>query len=530
MTGTNRVTVPVLRDPVKLEIFKHLLSSVAAEMGATLRRSAYSPNIKERRDFSCALFDNGGSMVAQAAHMPVHLGAMPLSVQACMRVLEFTPGDLIIVNDPYRGGTHLPDITMISPVFVAEKLFALVANRAHHSDVGGISPGSMPLSTDLFQEGVVIPPLKLVQSGALKQDVWDLLLANVRTPKERAGDLRAQMAANRRGTERVTDLIARYSAGDLAAAMRGLLCYSERMTRRLISALPDGVYRYRDIMDDDGVTSGEVEIRVAVTIEGDFATVDFSGTALQCRGSINATMAITVAATMYVFRSLIGLDIPSNSGCLVPIRIIAPEGTVVNARAPAAVAGGNVETSQRITDVLLGALAQAVPERVPAASQGTMNNLTIGGVDTRAHLARPFAYYETVGGGMGASPGKHGADAIHSHMTNTLNTPVEALEYAYPLRVRRYAVRRGSGGAGCYSGGDGIIREIELLNEARVTILSDRRQTPPYGLKGGRPGKIGRNLLIRGGEEKTLPGKTCVKAQRGDIISVRTPGGGGWGE
>ena len=365
------MTAATLRDPVKLEIFKHLLSSVAAEMGATLRRSAYSSNIKERRDFSCALFDSGGSMVAQAAHMPVHLGAMPLSVQACMRVLEFSPGDVIIMNDPYQGGTHLPDITLIAPVFAAGKLFALVANRAHHSDVGGISPGSMPLSTNLFEEGVVIPPLKLVQSGERNQAVLDLLLANVRTPQERAGDLRAQIAANRRGVERVIELIARYGAGEVAVAMRGLLDYAERMTRRLIAAIPDGVYRYRDVMDNDGVTSESVGIRVAVTIEGDGAKVDFSGTAPQCLGSINATRAITVAATMYVFRCLLGLDIPSNSGCLAPIRIIAPEGTVVNARSPAAVAGGNVETSQRITDVLLGALAQAIPERVPAASQGT---------------------------------------------------------------------------------------------------------------------------------------------------------------
>ncbi len=529
MTEPAKVTQSAPLDPVQLEIFKHLLNSVAAEMGAALCRSAYSPNIKERRDFSCALFDNAGSMVAQADHMPVHLGAMPLSVQACMRRLEFSPGDVVIGNDPYQGGTHLPDLTLITPVFAGGELFALVANRAHHADVGGISYGSMPLSSEIFEEGVVIPPTKLVRSGQINQAVLDLLLANVRTPEERAGDLRAQLAANRRGVQRVMELISRYGSGEVGAAMQGLLHYSERMTRRLLKALPDGVYRFRDAMDDDGFSSRTVAIQVAVTIKRDAVMVDFSGTAPQCRGNINATRAVTVAATMYVFRCLLGLDIPSNSGCLAPIRIIAPEGTVVNARPPAAVAAGNVETSQRITDVLLGALAQACPERVPAASQGTMNNLTIGGVDNRANPPRLFAYYETVGGGMGAGPGKDGADAIHSHMTNTLNTPVEALEYAYPLRVRRYAVRHGSGGTGRYIGGDGIIREIELLNEAQVTILSDRRQTHPYGLSGGQPGKTGHNLLLRAGEVQALPGKIRVEAQPGDIISVHTPGGGGWG-
>ena len=518
-----------MQDPAKLEIFKHLLNSVAEEMGVTLRRGSYSPNIKERLDFSCALFDREGSMVSHAAHIPVHLGAMPLSVQASIRAVECLPGDVIIMNDPYQGGTHLPDITLITPVFESGKLFAFIANRAHHSDVGGISPGSMPLSTNIFEEGLLIRPLKLVESGELNQAVLNWILANVRTPQERAGDLRAQMAANLRGVERVMELISRYGTEDLSAAMLELLVYSERMTRRLISGMPDGMYSYCDFMDDDGVSPEAVKICVTVTIDGDEAKVDFSGTAPQCLGSINATLAITVAATLYVFRCLLSLDIPANSGCLAPIRIIAPEGSLVNACAPSAVAAGNVETSQRITDVLLGALAQAVPERIPAASQGTMNNLTIGGVDSRANPSSQYAYYETVGGGMGGRPGKDGASAIHTHMTNTLNTPVEALEYAYPIRVRRYAVRRGSGGAGRYTGGDGIVREIEFLNEARVTILSDRRKIPPYGLEGGGPGKTGRNLLVRAGEEQALPGKICVDVKAGDIISLRSPGGGGWG-
>ena len=516
-------------DPIQLEVFKHLFASVAEEMGVALRRSSYSPNIKERRDFSCALFDSVGEMVAQAAHMPVHLGAMPLSVQACREIMEISPGDVAILNDPYCGGTHLPDITLVTPIFADLHVLGFVANRAHHSDVGGMSPGSMPLSQEIYQEGIIIPPLKLVEGGHLNQGVLDLLLANVRTAHERAGDLHAQMAANNKGVDRMTELVARYGQDEISAAMQDLLIYSETMTRRLITALPDGAFRFQDVMDNDGIDDAPITIAVTITIQGDEVRVDFSDSSPQSTGSINATSAVTTAAVMYAFRCLMGLDVPSNSGCLSPIDVIAPEGSVVNARHPSAVAGGNVETSQRITDVLLGALAQACPERVPAASQGTMNNLTIGGLDHRTHPPHLFAYYETVGGGMGARPGKAGADAIHTHMTNTLNTPIEALEYAYPFQVRRYAVRRGSGGKGLYQGGDGIIRDIELLNSAQVTILSDRRQSTPYGLAGGEPGKAGRNLLLRDEETQVLSGKTSLEARAGDIISIRTPGGGGHG-
>ena len=518
-------------DPIRLEVFKHLFSSVAEEMGVVLRRTGYSPNIKERRDFSCALFDAEGRMIAQAAHIPVHLGAMPLSVQACLKALDFAPGDVAILNDPYRGGTHLPDITMDTPIFLenrdSHRLTGFAANRAHHSDVGGMSPGSMPLSQELYQEGIIIPPLKLIRGGQLNQGVWDLLLANVRTPEERAGDLRAQVAANQKGIERAHELVGRYGREEVESYMGGLLDYAERMTRRLIAGLPDGTYRFSDRMDDDGVSPEPAEITVAITIQDDEVEVDFAGTAPQRRGGINAVYAITLAATYYVFRALIGLDIPSNSGCLAPIRVVAPEGSLVNARPPAAVAAGNVETSQRITDVLLGALAQACPECVPAASQGTMNNLTIGGWDLERN--QPYAYYETIGGGMGARPTKDGVSAIHTHMTNTMNTPVEALEYAYPLRVVRYEIRRGSGGAGRYRGGDGIRRDIEMLNGAQVTILSDRRKYPPYGLAGGELGRTGRNLLIRGGEVRELPGKVSLEVEAGDVVSLRTPGGGGYG-
>ena len=533
--------------PIRLEVFKHLFASVAEEMGVVLRRTSYSPNIKERRDFSCALFDAAGQMIAQAAHIPVHLGAMPLSVQAAIAALDLGPGDVAILNDPYRGGTHLPDITLVTPIFVSaktlgvspgqaalpgetaivesgevrvkpekpqgsgERPFAFAASRAHHADVGGMSPGSMPIARELIQEGVIIPPLKLVEAGRVNQGLLDLLLANVRTPEERWGDLQAQLAANATGARRLGELILRYGQDEVQHQMGALVDYAERMTRRLLAGLPDGVYRFADRMDDDGVDPEPAEIVVAITVEGEEAVVDFSGTSPQRRGSINAVYAITLSAVLYAFRCLLGDDAPTNSGCLRPIRVIAPEGTLVNARPPAPVAGGNVETSQRIPDVLLGALAQAAPDRVPAASQGTMNNLTIGGWD--GARGQPFAYYETIAGGMGGRPGKDGADAIHTHMTNTLNTPVEALEYAYPLRVQRYEIRRPSGGAGRWRGGDGVRRDIELLADAQVTLLSERRVFAPYGLAGGQPGQPGRNVLIRNGEEQVLPGKTTLAAQ-----------------
>ncbi|MGH2625814.1 MAG: hydantoinase B/oxoprolinase family protein, partial [Anaerolineales bacterium] len=515
-------------DAAQLEVFKHLFAAVGEEMGVALRRSAFSPNIKERLDFSCAVFDSAGRMASQAAHIPVHLGAMPEAVRRCLESIDLGPGDAALLNDPYRGGTHLPDITVVSPVFVDSDRLGFVANRAHHADVGGMAPGSMPLAQEVFQEGLILPPVRLVKGGVVDEDLMHMILANVRTPVERRGDLHAQVAANRRGVERLHALAGRYGADGLTAAMNALMAYAERMTRRLLAALPAGTYRFEDQMDDDGFEPQPAVIRATVTLAGEEATVDFEGTSPQRRGGINAVMPITTAAVSYVFRCLVGLDIPSNSGCLAPIRILAPPGSLVNPRPPASVAAGNVETSQRIVDVVFGALAQACPDRVPAASQGTMNNLTIGGWDPAR--GRAFAYYETLGGGMGARPGKDGASAIHSHMTNTLNTPVEALEFAYPLRVREYSVRRGSGGAGHWRGGDGAVREIELLAEARVTILSDRRRSAPYGLSGGGAGKSGRNLLIRGESITELESKVTLAAKAGDRIRVETPGGGGMGE
>lgn len=534
----------MLEDPVRLEIFKHLFASVAEEMGAALRRSSFSPNIKERLDFSCALFDADGQMIAQAAHIPVHLGAMPLSVQACLRTLALEPGDVAILNDPFHGGTHLPDLTMVSPVFDEgdgrSELVGFVASRAHHADVGGASAGSMGLSTEIYQEGLILPPLKLISAGQLNRELFEMILANVRTPREREGDLKAQLAANRVGSRRFRAMLEQYGRRELADAAEGLLVYSERVTRQLLRELPTGRYNFRDRMDDDGIDPDPAEIAVGIQIEAGHAVVDFAGTSPQRTGGINAVYAITLSAVYYVFRALIGLDIPSNSGCLAPIEVLAPEGSLVNARFPAAVAAGNVETSQRIVDVLLGALAQACPDRIPAASQGTMNNLTIGGWDPER--GGPFTYYETLGGGAGAGPAQDGASAIHSHMTNTLNTPVEALEFAYPLRVRRYAIRRSSGGAGAFRGGDGLIREIELLAPATVSLLTERRRFPPYGLHGGQPGTIGRNFKLpvydHPGQApnsassevmQELPGKLTFQAQRGEVLRVETPGGGGQG-
>lgn len=519
-------------DPIRLEVYKHRFAAIAEEMGVVLQRAAYSPNIKERRDFSCALFNARGEMVAQAAHIPVHLGSMPLSVAAALEGFDLAPGDVVLLNDPFRGGTHLPDLTMVAPVFVPvdgeEHLLGFVANRAHHADVGGMAPGSMPLAREIYQEGLIIPPVKLVEGGRRNEAVWHLLLANVRTPEERAGDLEAQLAANRRGAARLAELVAAHGWEEVTAAMDALLAYTERLTRRLLADLPDGIFTFTDYLDDNGLDDRPVPITVRVTIAGEEATVDFTGSAPQQPGSVNAVYAITLSAVFYVFRCLLGLDAPNNTGCLRPIRVVAPAGTVVNARPPAPVAGGNVETSQRIVDVLLGALAQACPNRIPAASQGTMNNLTIGGWDPER--GRAFAYYETIGGGMGARPGKDGPSAVHSHMTNTLNTPVEALEFAYPLRVLRYEVRRGSGGRGRYRGGDGIVRAVQTLVPAQVSLLTERRRLRPYGLAGGEPGQPGENLLQRGDRVERLPGKGTFDLQPGDVLVIATPGGGGWGK
>ncbi len=527
-------------DPIKLELYKNMLTSVAEEMGVTLRRTAFSPNIKERLDFSCAVFDDTGKMVAQAAHIPVHLGSMPLSVLAAIAHTEMAPGDMIALNDPYRGGTHLPDITLVAPVFSPfsrsgseekekqdkQRPVFFVANRAHHADVGGMRPGSMPIATSVIQEGIRIPPVKLVRGGALDTDLWELILANVRTPEERRGDIEAQVAANRVGERRLQEMVTKYGTAEIAAYMEELRGYASRMVRARLREIPDGRYAYADVLDNDGISDEPIEIRVAIEIEGDTAVVDFTGTAPQARGSVNAIYAITLSAVFYVFRCLAGVDVPANAGCLEPIRVIAPEGSVVNAKFPAAVAGGNVETSQRIVDVLLGALAQACPDEIPAASSGTMNNLTIGGYD--ASRGKEFTYYETIAGGMGARPNSDGIDAIHTHMTNTMNTPIEAIETNYPMQVVEYGIRRGTGGAGQFRGGAGVVRAVQMLTDAEVTILSERRTRGPYGLRGGEQGQPGRNVLISDEVEQTLAGKVSMSTKKGDIIRIETPGGGGF--
>jgi N-methylhydantoinase B len=517
-------------DPIRMEIFKSLYASAAEEMGVTLRRTAFSPNIKERRDYSCAVFDARGQLVAQGDHMPVHLGSMPMSVRAAVRAVTMEPGDIVVLNDPYEGGTHLPDITLVSPVFeqgrMGLNLLFYVANRAHHSDVGGMTPGSMPLSTEIFQEGIRIPPIKLFSAGKRVDDVFRLLLANVRTPREREGDLTAQIAANRTGERRLLHIVARYGSGEAVAYASHLQDYSEKVVRALLRRIPDGTYAAEDFLDDDGISSRPVKLCARIKVAAGRLAVDFDGTDPQVAGSINAVRAITESAVYYTVRALIPESIPASSGVLRPIRIDTPPGSVVDARFPAAVAAGNVETSQRIVDVLLKAFAHAVPDLIPAASSGTMNNLTIGGVHPRDQQV--FSYYETVGGGMGACADRDGNSGIHTHMTNSLNTPVEALEYAFPFRVRRYSLRRNTGGLGAHRGGDGIVREIELLTSADATILSDRRRTRPYGLMGGEAGKPGRTTLRDHGVRR-LSSKCRFHVPAGGRIIVETPGGGGWG-
>ncbi|HCR12708.1 MAG TPA: hydantoinase B/oxoprolinase family protein, partial [Solidesulfovibrio sp.] len=464
--------------PITLEVFKNKFASVAEEMGSALCRAAYSPNIKERRDFSCAVFDAAGDMVAQAAHIPVHLGSMPLSVAAVLEAMELAPGEMAMLNDPFRGGTHLPDITLVAPVYAGgDAPLFYVASRAHHADVGGMAAGSMPLSTSIFQEGLVIPPVKIVAAGEIVPDVMNLFLANVRTPTERQGDFAAQIMANRVGVARTEALVAAYGREAVTAMSAALMDYAERLMRAAIAAMPEGSYAAEDFLDDDGAGNADLAIRLTLSLADGEAELDFTDSDPQTAGCVNAVRAIALSAALYVLRALAGGKMPTNAGCMRPVTVTTKAGTLVDAKFPAAVAGGNVETSQRIVDVILAALAKALPERIPAASQGTMNNVAMGGFDPRTK--KPFTYYETLAGGAGADRDGDGQSAVHSHMTNTRNTPVEALEYAYPLRVTRYAVRRNSGGPGGHVGGDGLVREVEALASMEATVLSERRLRGP---------------------------------------------------
>ncbi|MGH3983407.1 MAG: hydantoinase B/oxoprolinase family protein [Pseudonocardiaceae bacterium] len=510
---------------VELEVFRHALAGVAEEMGVALRRAAYSPNIKERADCSAAVFDPDGEMVAQAEHIPVHLGAMPASVRAVLDTYgALQPGQQVCVNDPYLGGTHLPDLTIVAAVGSSDGdgLLGYVANRAHPADVGGAAPGSMPASaTEIAMEGIRIPPILIADTGGERDDVVRLIAANSRTPGERRGDLRAQFAANHVGARRLRELAGRMGPVQLREAMAAVCDYSDRRVRAAVRQIPDGCYRNSDVLEiGTGVT-----IRAAVTIADDEVTVDFDGTDPQIPVNLNAVFAVTLSSAMFVFRMLTDPDAPPNAGCYRSLHVRAPEGSVVHARFPAPTAAGNVETSQRIVDVLLGCFAQAIPERVPAAGQGTMNNLLIGAGGDQA-----FSYYETLGGGEGGTPQRSGMSGVHTGMTNTQNTPAEAVELDYPLRVWRYELRTSSGGGGAHPGGDGLIREIEVLADCTLTEQSERRQTPPWGLGGGHAGAVGRNILRRAdGTETELPSKGTWQLQRGDRIRIETPGGGGWG-
>src|SRR5687767_6624989 len=531
-------------DPTTLEIYRALFTSVAEEMGVALRRTAFSPNIKERRDYSCAVFDDDGRVIAQGDHMPVHLGSMPMAVAAALEEIAIAPGDVVALNDPFAGGTHLPDVTLVMPVVSSQlsvvsgkqrttgngpRTLFYVANRAHHADIGGATPGSMGLATDIYGEGIRIPPIRIVRGGMVDSDTMRLLLANVRGNVERRGDFDAQIGSLKTGTTRLLEIVERRGEREATEYAAQLINYSARLMRHTIASIPDGVYEAEDALDDDGVDDGPVSIRVRVTIRGERAIVDFTGSAPQVTGAINAVEAITVSAVSYVFRCLVGGEVPASAGLMQPIEVIAPRGTVVNANPPASVAGGNVETSQRIVDTVFRALSQALPDRIPAASQGTMNNLTIGGIDTRTGQGQEFSYYETVAGGMGARPSADGMSGVHTHMTNSLNTPAEALEYAYPLRVREYRLRKGSGGKGKQRGGNGVVREIETLVPARMSLLADRRKRGSYGLSGGADGSPGVDLIIRGNRKRKINAKSSHELKAGDRIRIETPGGGGWG-
>lgn len=516
-------------DPIQLELMRNLFEAAAEEMGITLQRVAFSANIKERRDFSCAVFDAGGELLAQAAHIPVHLGSMPASVGAVLgRLGTLDEGDVAIVNDPFAGGTHLPDITLVSPVVFDRRIVGYVANRAHHADVGGISPGSMTLSNHIDEEGVRIEPSLLQRRGKTDDAVLGRLLTAVRTPDERLGDLDAQLAANRVGAEALLRMVRTNGTDEVFRYGQALLDYSQTFMARAISSIPAGAARFEDVLDDDGAGFGPVGIRARVTIESDRATIDLRDCDAQVRGCINCPAAVARSAVYYCFACLLDEQVPLNSGCFRNIEVLTKPGSVVHALYPAAVVAGNTETSQRVVDVVFGALSQLLPQRIPAASCGTMSSVALGGASGELQLS--WTYYETIGGGSGAGPAGRGASAVQCHMTNTLCTPAEALEMQYPLRVRRFERAMNTGGRGAQRGGDGIVREIEALAKCEGTILSDRRLSRPYGLRGGEAAPAGANTIVTShGREMKLAGKCNIALQSGDVLRIVTPGGGGWG-
>ena len=518
-------------DAITLEVLRNALKSVADEMGAVLKLTSFSPNIKERMDASCSIFDCKAQLVAQAEHVPVHMGAMLKAVQATVAAVgKIEAGDVVIVNDPYVGGAHLPDITLVAPVDVEGTRVAYVATRAHHSDVGGMEPGSMPgKSQEVFQEGLIIPAVKLYRKGELQEDILRMILANVRTPEERRGDLNAQLASIRVGARRLEELAETYGTDLLMRGFDALLDYAERRMRKRLADLPPGVYRGEDQLDDDGWSDEPVAIKLAVTVAKDRILLDFEGSSPQRRGNINAVAPMTYSAVFFAIKVMTDASLPVNAGTFRPVEVNLPEGSFLNARHPAAVCSGNTETTQRLVDTILKVFHQFAPDRVPAASQGTMNLIGIGGRDPRN--GRPYTYIETIGGGQGGRPMGPGQDGVQCNMTNTMNTPIESFEIAYPLRVERYELRDGSNGKGLNRGGLGIVRALRVVDhEARVSLQSDRRKTGPYGIGGGMPGSPGRNSVIaRDGRITPQPGKASFSLQAGEMVVVETPGGGGWG-
>jgi N-methylhydantoinase B len=505
---------------IELGLFSSRIEAVCDEMGAQLQQAAFSPNIRDRLDYSCAVFDAQGGLCAQAAHIPVHLGSMAYAMAGIVSRMDWQPGDMVILNDPYLGGTHLPDVTLIAPVFSEDGLMGFVANRAHHADIGAESPGSMPISRNLMEEGLLIPPGHILRQGVRDEALMQRITESSRNVQDAEGDVAAQISANQRGVTRLLELIEGMGAEDYLQGLLSLNDYGERLALSALSQIPDGEYHFSDVMDDDGLGNTDICIKANLKVVAGQVDVDFTGTAEQVHGNINCPLSVTAAGVFYAFRCLMPEQTPACAGTFRPIQLSAPEGSLLNAQRPAAVAAGNVETSTRVVDVVLGALAQAVPEMIPAASQGSMNNLAMGHSGDHA-----WGYYETIGGGMGAGRDGGGLSAVQTHMTNTRNTPIEVLEMRYPLRVNEYSVRHGSGGRGERKGGDGLIREYEFLGPAQVTLLTERRRYQPWGIKEGEPGLVGVNQL----NDELLPPKCSRHLEAGDRLRIETPGGGGYG-
>ena len=512
---------------IELSLFSSRMEAVCEEMGAVLRRAAFSPNIKDRLDFSCAVFDAHGALCAQAAHIPVHIGSMAFAMRQVINAVQWQAGDMVILNDPYMGGTHLPDVTVIAPLMDEQsgEILGFVVNRAHHADIGAQTPGSMPISGDLREEGVVIPPTHLLRQGKVLGDVMRALTRQTLSPEQTIGDFTAQISANRTGLVRLKEIVQSLGVEKYRQGLQELNDYAERLAQAALDSIPNGQYQFQDVMDDDGLGHEQLPLQVTLRVRGYHVDVDFSGSAAQTPGNINCPLSVAAAGVYYVFRCLMPAHTPNCEGAFRSIRLSAPRGCLLNAQFPAAVAAGNVETSTRVVDVVMGALAQAVPQRIPAASHGSMNNLAMGArTHTHGHEYQ-WDYYETIGGGMGAGPVAPGLSAVQTHMTNTLNTPLEVIEMNYPLRVARYEVRDQSGGVGKHRGGDGLVREFEFLQAATVTLLTERRRNRPWGLQGGEPGAAGENLL----NGAPLPGKQSLQVRAGDRLTIKTPGGGGWG-